>query len=139
MDAQKLDIKALMLAHLTELMADAELYGWEAIRAFHAVWLQQMEQKWVTWKDADIKLSFRCASVCYQPAPTCQQPAAASLAACKPTKTTTPFNVTAKPGSKVCQAYNRGGYASADQHPKDLHVCVYCLGCNRHCGSTSQF
>ena len=63
MDAQKLDIKALMLAHLTELMADAELYGWEAIRAFHVVWLHQMKQKWVTWKDADIKLSFRCASV----------------------------------------------------------------------------
>ena len=31
MDAQKLDIKALMLAHLTELIADAELYRWEAV------------------------------------------------------------------------------------------------------------
>ena len=42
MDSQKLDIKALMSAHLTELMADTELYGWEAVQAFHAIWLQQM-------------------------------------------------------------------------------------------------
>ena len=43
MDTQKPDIKAL-----TELMGDAELYGWEAIRAFHDVWLQQMEHGWAT-------------------------------------------------------------------------------------------
>ena len=32
-----------MSTHLVELMDDAELYGWEAVCAFHAVWLQQMD------------------------------------------------------------------------------------------------
>ena len=44
MDSQKSDIRALMYIHLTELMADADFYGWEAVRDFHALWLQQMEQ-----------------------------------------------------------------------------------------------
>ena len=44
MAIQKPDVMALMSSHLTELMADTELYGWEAVKAFHAIWLHQMEQ-----------------------------------------------------------------------------------------------
>ena len=40
MVSQSQDIRALMLAYLVELMADAELYGWEAVQAFHTVWLE---------------------------------------------------------------------------------------------------
>ena len=44
MNAEKPPVKALMGAHLAELMADAELYGWEAVCTFHATWLHQIEQ-----------------------------------------------------------------------------------------------
>ena len=43
MEDEKPAIKALMASHLVELMSDAELYRWEPIRAFHAVWLLQLE------------------------------------------------------------------------------------------------
>ena len=39
MEAQTQDIMALMSIHLVELMADAKLYGWEAVRAFHTICL----------------------------------------------------------------------------------------------------
>ena len=57
MDKQKLEIKTVMSTHLAELMADAELYDWEATRAFHTVWLQQLEQGRVTWKDTELRAS----------------------------------------------------------------------------------
>ena len=44
MDSQKSDIRAIRSTHLADLMTDSELYGWEAVPAFHAIWLQQMEQ-----------------------------------------------------------------------------------------------
>ena len=37
-------------------MADADTYGWEPIRAYHAVWLQQIENGCAEWKNTDIKL-----------------------------------------------------------------------------------
>ena len=52
---QKRDI---MLKHLSDLMADAAIYGWESVRAFHAVWLQQLENGRVDWGDEDKKLEF---------------------------------------------------------------------------------
>ena len=94
-----------MSSHLTELMADTELYGWEDVRAFHAIWLQQMEQGRATWKDGYLKLTYRRALVWHQPAPS-RKPDAANLPAWLPTKTTNPFNITAKLGSKACQAYS---------------------------------
>ena len=63
MEVQTRDIRGFMSTHLVELMADAELYGWETVWAFHAVWLQQMEQGRASWKDAELKLGFRCALV----------------------------------------------------------------------------
>ena len=38
-----------MATHLDELMNDAELYGWERVRAYHRVRLNQLEQGQVTW------------------------------------------------------------------------------------------
>ena len=69
MDSQKPEIKALMSSHLAELMANAELYGWEAVHAFHAVWLQQIAQGMTTWKDGGLKLTFHHALVWHQPVP----------------------------------------------------------------------
>ena len=42
------DIKWLMLSHLQELMADGEAYGWHVVLAYHAAWLQHLEQGWST-------------------------------------------------------------------------------------------
>ena len=63
MNNQKVDIKEIMSTHLAELMANAELYGWEATHAFHAVVLQQLEQGRALWQDMELKLSYRCALV----------------------------------------------------------------------------
>ena len=41
---EHLHIKALMLDHLQELMEDGEHYGWPVVRAYHASWLQHIEQ-----------------------------------------------------------------------------------------------
>ena len=51
MDTETLASKSLVGAHLADLMADAELYVWEAGRAFHAIWLQQIEQGHASWLD----------------------------------------------------------------------------------------
>ena len=37
-------IKDKMATHLEELIADSELYGWERVRAYHRVLLNQLEQ-----------------------------------------------------------------------------------------------
>ena len=59
MEAEKPAIRPLMATHLQELMGDAELYGWESVRTFHVVWLQQLDHDMVTWADEDAKLKFR--------------------------------------------------------------------------------
>ena len=38
------DTKELMLSHIQELMADGEAYGWPVVLAYHAAWLQHLEQ-----------------------------------------------------------------------------------------------
>ena len=55
----KTSIWSLMMQHLYDLMADAELYGLEPIRACHSVWLQQLEQGRVIWADEEGKHRYR--------------------------------------------------------------------------------
>ena len=55
-------LKPTMARHLKELMADAEVYGWIPVRAYH-VWLQQIENGRAQWIDVDAKLEFRRALV----------------------------------------------------------------------------
>ena len=54
----KSGFKEVMLKHLQELMADSAIYGWEHVRTYHAVWLQQIENGHAEWEDTDIKLEF---------------------------------------------------------------------------------
>ena len=49
-------IQALMLEHLQELMEDWEHYGWPVVRAYHATWIQNIEQGRVAWGAEAIKL-----------------------------------------------------------------------------------
>ena len=43
MDSEEEDIRVQMTSYLKSLMSDAQLYGWEFTRAFHRVWLNQLE------------------------------------------------------------------------------------------------
>ena len=44
MDSEKADIRDQLASHLKCLMSDAQLYVWDRRRAFHGVWLNQLEQ-----------------------------------------------------------------------------------------------
>ena len=44
MDEEKETVRANMASHLKDLIVDLELYGRDRVRAYHAVWLNQMEQ-----------------------------------------------------------------------------------------------
>ena len=44
MRGEKEGVRAKMASHLEDLMGDSELYGWERVRAYHGVWLNQVEQ-----------------------------------------------------------------------------------------------
>ena len=41
MTGEKENVRPFMLQHLQEEMEDVELYRWDPIRAFHAVWIKQ--------------------------------------------------------------------------------------------------
>ena len=45
-----------MACQLQELMSDVELYDWEPLRAYHAVWLQQVDNGHVKWNHVEAKL-----------------------------------------------------------------------------------
>ena len=62
--------KLLITKHLKKLMADAELYGWESLRAYNAVWLQQIENGRVNWDDGDAKFKFHHTLVWHSAYPT---------------------------------------------------------------------
>ena len=55
--------KEAMLMHHCELMVDATIYSWEPVQAFHAIWLQQLENGHAEWGDEVKKLEFRRALV----------------------------------------------------------------------------
>ena len=59
METVKPSLKPIMAKHLKELIADAEIYGWAPVRAYHAVRLQQIENSQAQLLDADVKLQFR--------------------------------------------------------------------------------
>ena len=63
LEAKKLQKKDSTLKHLSELMADAAIYGWESLRSFHAVLLQQLGNGCTDWGDEVKKLEFRRALV----------------------------------------------------------------------------
>ena len=106
MEAEKPAVRPLMATHMVELMCDAELYGWEHVRIFHAVLLQQLEHSCIMWVDEDVRLKFQRALVWHQPAATHKALAAPASAKKKQTREKLPFSISAKPGKKACSAYN---------------------------------
>ena len=67
--AEKPSIHPLIVQYmyLQDLISDAEVYSWELVRAFHAIWLQQREQGRVTWPaDEEVKLKYKQTIVWYR-------------------------------------------------------------------------
>ena len=50
MMSEKDSVREKMTSHLEELMGDARLYGWDSVRAYHMVRLNQIEQGHATWE-----------------------------------------------------------------------------------------
>ena len=59
MATEKPSVHPNMVQHFQELMSNVEIYGWEPVRAFHALWLQQLEHSRVTWANEDINLRYK--------------------------------------------------------------------------------
>ena len=87
-------------------MSDAELYGWDQVRTFHGVWLNQLEQGQCTWMDEEEKLRF-CRALVWHPAPSSPSVPATTNASARASqyknKSPTKYNTLARAGTK---AYN---------------------------------
>ena len=59
--------KDKMAMHLEELMQDSELHGWIKVRAYHSIWLNQIEQGKASWLEDRAKLAFCRALIWPQP------------------------------------------------------------------------
>ena len=57
------EIKGFMLAHLQEVMEDADVYGWKCVRSYPLAWLQQIEQSQAAWGYENRKIKLRRALV----------------------------------------------------------------------------
>ena len=116
-----------MSTHLTEIMEDGETFRWPVVRAYHAVWLQHLEQGRATWDDEATRLKLCRALVWHRMAPS-SQPSATPA-------TTTPQALTrgprhmdpTHPADQACVAYNQVLCTSNVAHPANLHVCSFCL------------
>ena len=122
MVAEKQSLWLLMTHHLQELMADAELYGWEPIRAFHAVWLQQLENGQVKWDDVKAKLWFHHTLVWH---PATSMTSAKMVTGQAPLKKlgkeAMAYNIAENPDTKACSCFNQS------DHPKSLHIIILVL------------
>ena len=67
-DLQSEPLRKLMSAHLKEFMEDGETFGWP-VRAYHAVWLQHIEQGRATWEDETTRLKLHRSLVWHRMAP----------------------------------------------------------------------
>ena len=76
--------KTCMYAHLEVLAEDMASFGYEAVRAFHGIWLQEVEQGRVTWADSSIRDTLRRRFV-WNPAIARSRPSRLHTAAPSPT------------------------------------------------------
>ena len=122
------------MAHqLQKLMADTELNGWVAVRSYHAVWLQQLENGRVRQDDVETMLLFHHSLVWHPARPVTKSGDQHTSAPQKKAgKESLAVNIVAKPGMKACATYNHGSCIHPTDHPKELHICAYCLSSVKH-------
>ena len=133
MDMQPAPIRKHMWVHFRDLMHDGQRFGWPAIRNFHGVWLQHIEQGRATWGDEVTRLDLRRSLVWHRLAPSAEPsstPVSTSQAPSRgPRRTDNPC--VAHIGDQACVAFNQGTCTSNAGHPADLHVCSHCLKTTR--------
>ena len=139
-------IRVKIIIHLQALMEYDDDYGWLAVRAYHAAWLQILEQGQALWGDKVVKLKLGCAlmSCCAQKPPqhslsraSHEQPPQTTN---KPNRRGTVLSEPAKPEDKACVRFNWSTCTNNVDHPSLLHVCSYCLYTVQHlCHHTEQF
>ena len=108
-------------------MSDTATYGWEAIHAYHGVWLQQLENGWADWKDTECKLEFSQALIwkSVQWGNARSQPSAAPCQLAMKDVGSKP--ALAKPGTKPFSLFNQENSTTQSEHPADKHIHSYCL------------
>ena len=103
-------------------MGDAEPYSWE-LRAFHTIWLQQLEQGRVNWADEEVKLKYRRTVVWHHVvAPSQSAPAPCHQPQKKQQRGTQIFNVLVKSGSRAYVGFSKGTCTNDTPHPTELNA-----------------
>ena len=110
-----------MASNLEELMGDAEFYGWERVRAYYEVWLNQLEQGQATWEEEEENIRFWYALIWY---PSVSAFAASStsvaLSTRKQQKLGFAYSALARPGMKACKAFNGGSCTNVQPIPANV-------------------
>ena len=110
MELEQGPVKKLMSTHLQDLMSDTQWYGWDKVRTFHGVWLNQIEQGRCTWTDKEEKLNFRRALVWHPTSTSLPAPPMNRGRNRQHThKPPSDYHAPARPGTKACQTYNTVG------------------------------
>ena len=115
--------KQVVLKPLKDLMVNASTYGWESVRVYHGVWLQQLENGWAEWNDAALKLPWSGIQL-DQAFPDIRHHQ--HLDRHIP-KASPPSLFQDKTGIKACTLFNQGKYRAQADHPSDHHICGHCL------------
>ena len=113
-------------------MSDCNLYGWEKVRGFHGVLLNQMEQGCLSWVNSDQILMFCRALVWHSPSPPPAPPTAPpamSYTSSGPRRyhqTAGGYNAPARPGMVPCDTFNQGFLQERGGAPRPT-TCVLLL------------
>ena len=115
---------AVMAEILEDIMEDAEMYPWPAVRACHAIFLQKIENRSCKWTSHEERHKLRRTHVWSQAL------LGSSRATLSPRRQRSAINTTPattiKSGQRFCSVYNKATCTSQDEHPRQLHACSYC-------------
>jgi hypothetical protein len=119
----KHSMQPAMYSHLEVLAEDMAVFGYEPVRRFHGIWLQELEMARVSWTDIHKRDSLR-RSYIWNPAiiqakapranPAYQAPRSTGSSRSAPTK------------ANICIPFNKGECTSATDHAGVEHICSYC-------------
>jgi hypothetical protein len=123
--------QAHIYAHLEVLAEDLQSFPFQAVRAFHGVWLQEIQSGKVQWADTTTRDVLRRRYV-WIPA------SAAARAPSQQASRSSPPKVRGRPNrgkangtifrqNKPCPAYQNGNCKQDRDHANVDHVCKYCL------------
>ena len=124
MDLQPEPLRKKMSAYLKEIMEDGETFRLPTVRAYHAVWLQHIEQGRATWNDETTWLKLHRSLVWHRMTPMSQP--SPTLATTSQAPTRAPRHTTTQ-RDQACVAYTQGLCSTNVAHPADIHMCSFCL------------